>query len=132
MVLNFSKTTPWGDPTNFEQLILSGEKIHTIRKGNRWSSGDFIHMSTGSRTPNYNQFNADRKDLQICKSVQEISIHYQPGVEFPVIEVDGVILGFIRSRLLAVNDGFKDEEYLYSWFKEDFKGQIIHWTDYRY
>jgi hypothetical protein len=33
---------------------------------------------------------------------------------------------------LARNDGFDSVEDFFSFFPEDFKGKIIHWTDLRY
>lgn len=49
-VLTFSKVFPQkhinaGEPTNFKEKILSGEKIHTIRpETNKWKIGDQISM----------------------------------------------------------------------------------------
>ena len=33
---------------------------------------------------------------------------------------------------LARNDGFDSIQAFFEWFKEDFEGKIIHWTDLRY
>ncbi len=47
-VLTFSKVFPQkhinaGEPTNFKEKILSGEKIHTIRpETNKWKIGTLI------------------------------------------------------------------------------------------
>src|SRR5690554_3897274 len=55
-------------------------KIHTIRAGNRWKSGDKIHMAYGSRTKNYQQFNKGIPELERVKSTESISVKYLKGL----------------------------------------------------
>jgi hypothetical protein len=114
MVLGFKK--------QFPEKIINGEKIHTIRKGYRWKAGTKIHFATGVRTKNYNQFNSG-----VCVSVQSIEIYYPSGN----VIIDGEL--FHKKVTLARNDGFDSFEELQDWFgKGIFKGQIIHWTDFKY
>ena len=114
--------------------ILDCTKIHTIRedKTNRWKAGNVIHGATGVRTKNYNQFFED-----VCRSTQKIEIKYDNKCsDWPAVIIDGkehriyhkpnVILQ------LAMNDGFKHPSEFSEWFKSDFKGKIIHWTDFKY
>ena len=119
MVLGFHK--------RFVDGILAGRKIHTIRHGYRWSKGREIHMATGVRTSNYNQFNKKHPHLQVCKEIQTIEI-----IGAHNVTVDDVPLHRYQIEELAVNDGFKSSVGLFQWFKDDFYGQIIHWTDYCY
>ena len=39
---------------------------------------------------------------------------------------------FEEIELLAKHDGFNSMEDFFKWFDKDFKGKIIHWTDFRY
>ncbi len=143
MILGF-KTEIFGKPTNFVSKICLAyifnkpaniQKIHTIRKGNRFKGGEKLHMATGVRTKHYEQFNLNIEGLQRCISVQDIKISWK---EFPffstcIIEIDGKEIQ--DKSILAMNDGFTDTlnyEHFLKYFNTDFEGQIIHWTDYRY
>jgi len=113
-------------------------KIHTIRrdKKNRWKAGVNIHFVINNRTPERFQFAPVIK----CVSVQKIEIIYSDedlcehnGVE-PVVKIDGRILDFYKNEYdeLAINDGFESTEAFFKYFKEDFTGKLIHWTDKKY
>ena len=116
---------------DFVPKIKEGSKIHTIRedKPNRWKKGNTIHFATGVRTKNYNQFHEGK-----CTSVQQIKITYPPTDTFSdiIIEIDGIILNMEAMQTLAYNDGFKHLLKFCLWFSKDFKGKIIHWTDFEY
>lgn len=115
---------------------LIREKIHTIRedKHNRWKVGMKIHFYVGSNTKNAFQF----APVVECKGVQNIEIiHTDWQTKIGVFEcfsvsVDERILSFEEIDALAKNDGFKSIPDFLSWFNKDFKGRIIHWTDFRY
>jgi len=142
MILSFKKQFPWGKPMSFKEKILSGQKIHSIRedKKGRWKPGMSIHMAYGVRTKFYDCF----CDKHKCKSTQSIKInHYPTG--YPMISreviIDGELFykldgfsarGSERMEQLAKNDGFDSVEDFFQWFSRDFKGEIIHWTDFRY
>lgn len=136
-----------------DDVVLSGKipglghlhaKLHTIRAGNRWKAGDRIHMAYGVRTKNYQCFNEGIPELETVKSVQSIEIihytvHMKPleimgfkggSSRFIVMKIDGKYYGGYRQ--VAINDGFEDVDQFYKWFKKDFSGQILHWTDLRY
>lgn len=143
----------------FVDKILRIEKIHTIRldKSNRWKEGCHIHMATGVRTKNYRQFNEKRRELSICKGVQNIEIircddlqrsEYN-GTEYIYdfyseqlketfqlvfsIKIDSRYLTKAEIVNLSFYDGFNSPEDLFEWFKlRDFKGKLIHWTEFRY
>jgi len=139
MVLGF-KTQINGKPTGFPEKILAGTKIHSIRAGNRWKPGMLIHPATGVRTKHYKQITAGT--LTVI-SVQDIEIRFNEMFSTVVI-IDG-LFGYESSMIqdrqvlqnLAANDGFDCFEDFAKAFQsihpgEIFKGQIIHWTDYRY
>ena len=157
MVLGF-KTKIDGKLTYFVQKILACvmpeykkefiPKIHSIRNGNRWKAGMLIHMATGVRTKNYFQFNQNIRGLEQCKSVQSIDIQY--SLDYIYVIIDGKTEAIWRNHKsldndfysneidcpmifqLAKNDGFNSVTDFFRWFNSNFKGQIIHWTDFRY
>lgn len=137
MILSFKK--------RFVDKILSGTKIHTIRedKPGRWKAGNRIHMATGVRTPNYDQFNKNRDDLLECKLVQKIEFfRYLKDQMF--VKINGSPLSFEMLKILAKNDGFDSWKDMFEWFvpidgskpiekQENYwKGKIIHWTNFKY
>lgn len=142
MIISFKQKFPWGKPTNFENKIKSGVKIHTIRedKHNRWKPGMKIQMAHGVRTKHYRCFD----DSRICTGAQSIKInYYYNGVtpEKMEIIIDGDLFysqseyggyGSKNLDLLAKNDGFDATSYFFKWFIHDFEGWILHWTDFRY
>ncbi len=113
-------------PTNFEQKIKSGEKIHTIRvdEKSRWKQGNKIHFATGVRSSNYNCFKHGT-----CSGVQQIEIDINYSVK-----VDGNNLNKMQIQALAWNDGFISVDDFKAWFKPylPFQGKLIHWTERRY
>lgn len=122
MILSFKE--------QFVEPILKGTKIHTIREdaSDRWHEGRIIHFDTNVRTPDQYRFKED-----VCKGVQEISFDYKDEkLVVPIIRIDGKRLGHLDAMFLAQNDGFKSVHDLINWFDSDFKGKIIHWTDFRY
>ena len=112
-------------PTNFQEKVLSGEKIHTVRwdAKNRWRPGMKIHFATGVRTNNYNCFKEG-----VCTAVQSIEIKERD------VYIDGVRLNWDELEEFAKNDGFDDLEGFWAWFDSysPFTGKIIHWTNKRY
>lgn len=95
-------------------------------------------MANGVRTKNYNCFKED-----VCTSVQSIKIlHFNDSPHFTInIFVDGHIKFVRREHVntgnkfmekLAKNDGFDSVEDFFKWFKGDFHGVLIHWTDFKY
>ena len=120
-----------GFKERFVQPIMAGRKKHTIRedKHNRWRSGKQIHFATGVRTKNYNNFKTGT-----CRSIQKIKIEYIGTFSYldAEVKVDGKILSNEEINILAKNDGFESIEDFFEWFNKDFKGKIIHWTDFKY
>lgn len=131
MILGFKKHFADKTETLLAEKILSGEKIHSLREGDRWEEGNSIQMAYGVRTKNYNQFNANRVDLQNCKSTQEVFMTCNYDLE---ITVDDKYLLPIQIDLLIKNDGLTRSQFINWFFKNSdcWKGQIIHWTDFKY
>lgn len=121
MILSFKK--------EFEPLITSGSKIHTIRedKPNRWKKDRCIHFATGVRTKHYNQFKKG-----VCVSVQDIEVLPSKNVDEFTIYIDGNRACLTQMVTLAKNDGFKNLHEFSRFFKDGVKGKIIHWTNHNY
>lgn len=108
-------------------------KIHTIRedKANRWKEGNMIHFVINNRTKDRFQF----APVVFCTGVQKIEIKYN---DYPVVIIDNRPL-YISNKedysilhKLAQNDGFETIEEFFGYFNKDFKGKIIHWTNFEY
>lgn len=121
-----------GFKDQFVDKILSGIKIHTIRKNDilplRWVEGRKMHMATGVRTKKYNNFNTT-----VCTGTQKIIIIPM----YHDVFVDNVLLGCSEMHRLILNDGFVCSADFFAWFSKVSKGknyeaEIIHWTNYRY
>lgn len=166
MILGFKTKFPWGQETRFAEKILLphfiydpikkyfseticiAPKVHTIREGQRWKAGDWIHMATGVRTKFYKQFNKGIPELAKCRSTQRIDIiHRGPGCA--IIFVDRKVkfsriirqveplgtfeFGGLWFNDFWKNDGFDCEVDFWKWFSKPLRnGQIIHWTDLKY
>ncbi len=111
-------------------------KIHTIRAGHRWKTGDKLHMVINNRQKNRFQF----APVLEAKSVQDFEIK-DFGIVCTVNVDDEKIAEFhdglgyqttVDFKSLCINDGFDNELAFMRYFKGDFKGQIIHWTNHRY
>lgn len=89
--------------TEFERRIKRGEKIHTIRKGDRWKPGTKIHFWMGTpRNPG-----SDPQRFFVNLDVSEFWVH-QWGKERPVIQTKD----FLRMRGLNLFDPPNTEYYL--------------------
>lgn len=114
-------------------------KLHTIREDphNRWTPGMDIHMVINNRTKDRFQFAPVLK----CVSVQKIEIEWMNGVAW--VSIDNRTFTTFRkangrceygenAKDLARNDGFPSVEAFFKYFNSDFKGELIHWTNFKY
>lgn len=112
-------------PTNFEEKIKKGIKLHTIRwdDKDRWKEGRKIHFATGARTSKYNCFKEG-----VCTGTQKIEISIRR------VFIDGKLLTLETLEELAINDGFDSLDDFWWWFDQysPFEGKIIHWSNLRY
>lgn len=124
-----------------KSILDLAPKIHTIRadKANRWKPGNDIHFVINNRTKNRLQFAPVLK----VTAVQTIEIKHLVG--YAEVLIDGKHFGEIyhhgineiyeysnELEKLASNDGLWPIEEFFSYFKEDFTGKIIHWTNFKY
>jgi hypothetical protein len=132
MILGFKQKFKDGTPTNFESKILTGEKIHSLREGDRWRAGKSIQMAFGVRTKKYRQFNINNPELQTCISRQRIFMTHTYEIE---ITIGYKYLMPHEIDLLIKNDGLTRQQFI-DWFfpnkKDEWIGEIIHWTNFRY
>ena len=124
MILSFSQD-------QFRDRILDGTKIHTIRQDRteRWKPGMVMHMWRG------NPRNVSKNPKEFCTRYRLVSkqeIFISPKLKQVQITVDGDKKTVYDMIELALNDGFDDEQQFWDYFTEDFKGYILHWTDYQY
>lgn len=122
----------------FVAPILEGIKLHTIRTdaGHRWKPGMAIHMATGVRSKNYNEFKR-----AFCVSVQAVKMDFTPEWGFDIY-IDGRILSLSEIEVLVYSDGFTDRQPIaliefIGFFKAKAKkgiytGRLIHWTALTY
>lgn len=128
-------------------------KTHSIRRDakDRWKVGMSIDFFINIRTKSAHLF-APRVPV---KSLQKIKFTWKEKPEgFQImgtfvdrtceINIDGKFYGdayFYKGELmsgsytleqLAHNDGFNTVEEFFAWFKEDFTGKLIHWTNLKY
>lgn len=118
----------------YNELYINPKK-HTIRKdtNNKWKAGNNIHFVINNRTKNRFQF----APVVQCFSTQEIFITYNERIcekhsSEPAVFIDDKIVDYKTIEALAINDGFENEMDFFAWFRNDFKGKIIHWTSLKY
>jgi len=126
------------DPNHWWYPFMSCKpKLHTIREDvrDRWHHGRIIHFMQWTGKPYYSKC-YHFAPLIPCMGFQTIEIEYLGGK--PIVVIDhrhfyNPMVGVDRGILqLAQNDGFETIDQFFRWFKADFKGKIIHWTDLRY
>jgi hypothetical protein len=109
----------------FVPLIVAGTKIHTIRAGQRWQTGDVAHFCVRAHQPDQFEFWPPHQVL----SVQQIAL---TATE---LRVDGRLLPPAELLALAQADGFETANELLAFFADKplpFEGQLVHWTTCQY
>ncbi|MHC0441597.1 hypothetical protein [Flavobacterium sp. 3-210] len=128
---------------NEDAVDFSG-KLHTIREDlkNRWKKGNKIDFFINARQPDMFRFAPVVPVIEI----QNIEFLWNKGfVDTVSIYIDGECyvqnygIEFNsssqrqeRMENLATNDGFDSVEDFLKYFNADFKGKIIHWTNFKY
>lgn len=78
MILSFSDRFPWGGPTNFQDKIDRGYKVHTFRIGDRWRPDMPIHFWMGNpRNP--------KRAFPFFPTAAYIWEPYKEGDKLPVV-----------------------------------------------
>lgn len=139
MILSFSRP-------EFKFLILSKNKIHTIRrdKSNRWNVGRTIHFWLGNPRNTRSKNKPHHFAVGIVSRVVEIEFRWLNEVlyaegyapyrceysgKFCEVYIDGKLCKTDRVVRLAKQDGFVNVDEFFKWFNEDFFGKIIYWDD---
>lgn len=137
----------------FEMVKEAKPKFHTIRedKKNRWKVGTNIDFFINCRQKDMFRF----APVLPVVSTQKIEFiwkentenHTCLGTKFDricTIKIDdnfygdayllndSVVSSSYTIPTFANNDGFDTPDKLFAYFNEDFKGKIIHWTDFKY
>ncbi|WP_114752309.1 hypothetical protein [Pleomorphovibrio marinus] len=109
---------------------ITDKKLHTIRKGHHFKTGDKIQLAVWSGKPYCSP------QIRICPELEVVKTY-----DFEVINNQFIIDGWFfydpyksvfhnHFEELTKNDGLSTDDFL-SWFKfpSDFKGQVICWVD---
>lgn len=145
-VLTFSKVFPQkhinaGEPTNFKEKILSGEKIHTIRpETNKWKIGDQISMRYWTGKPYHSKQEIFCEKFEVVELIPICIVGIWSGNS----QTPNDPINFIKEakdlyskkemEKIAKNDGLNFNQ-LESWFKlneKSFKGTLIAWQPTNY
>lgn len=137
-------------------IMQQTPKIHTMREDpyDRWKPGMSIQMVY--RGPKYSildHFNKGIPELEKLKGKQKCRVQYNdkitPDLRPCGIYIDDQLVweGFVGKSFanscgsekdrkwiesFAKNDGFESSIEFFRWFKKDWSGFILHWTDFRY
>ena len=107
MNINYSTRYPWKGKTDFDAKILSGEKIHTIRRTNRGvKPGDVLSHGNSGRGYLREEFLVNH-----CTGTQEIELVFSNEKIIAAI-VDGKKADW---KLIAKNDGLTEKQFN-DWF----------------
>jgi len=113
---------------NFTRVVES-PVLHIIVADNfnQWKPGKIIRIKSEDNTET--QLMPDFK----CVSTQKIHIKYKRELSsIPMVFVDDNNICESEIKILSKNCGFDSTYDFCEYFKENFKGKIIHWTRLRY
>lgn len=127
----------WKD-TPYRPKITTIRALRRTKTGEiakkQWKAGDYIHPAVNNRSKDYFQF-APTLD---CIRVQDIIIiRNSDYLNETIVKVDGRKLKQDEVQQLAWNDGFNNLVEFWMLFATEknnyeYKGKIIHWTDFKY
>lgn len=138
-VIMISKTFPSyhsrkGEPTNFKEKILEGEKIHTIRQNYALWEKRAKKVNAGLAVVSLREWEGMPRRSKQVEIMQLEKIGVQ-SIENPnsTILIDNVGKPLLRWDKISKNDGLELEDFQ-EWFKECTKklNAIIYFTDFRY
>lgn len=133
MSTSFMKDHPRaGEPTKFDQKILSGEKIYTIRANYDYWKPIIDSVNAGEGVLSVRKWSGKpyrSKQVEICQ-FEEAGIQRIKRIARSGWLVDDCLQSMTD---LAGNDGLSQKDFR-DWFKEDldFEGALIHFTDFNY
>lgn len=120
-----------GQPTAFPVQVAIGRKIHTLRENEKgyFKDGDMVSVRHWTGAP----YRSKQKEIvQVRIGIEPVVLSYSSRFYF----VAAIGQKLIQPRFIAANDGLELGDFL-SWFFPDgkfgeFRGDIIHFTDFRY
>lgn len=126
-------------PTDFENKIKGGSKIHTIRYDGKdaWNKR-YSDIMSGRKYLSVREwtgrpYNSDQRELVRYDKIgmQRITMTYDSSDSEPEVWVDGKK---VPVEEVAKNDGLSVEDFVSWFFDKDnvFEGVIVHFTDFRY
>ncbi|HVI07016.1 MAG TPA: ASCH domain-containing protein [Candidatus Binatia bacterium] len=111
--------------SRFVPFILAGHKRHTIREERVHPDkpGNVLHLYTGLRTKHARLICRVK-----CAAIEDIEIRASRR-----IYIQGSVLDRYEAEALARSDGFESFDDMMAFWngRLPFKGQIIHWTNFR-
>jgi len=125
--------------------IIWTPKIHTFREDphNRWKAGmkvSMVYRGAGYKILDW--FNEGIPELDTIKSIQKIKIKWiditvtiegeKKNMQTPCFFIDGKEQDLRNFDKIIINDGFSSMKQFSKWFKKDWSGKILHFTDFRY
>lgn len=135
-----------GEPTEFEEKILSGDKPHTIRGNIEYWRGIIREVQSGRailsiRTWSGKPYRSKQREIkQITKedkpSIERVFMTYSPHLGYEASVNGAELFGAIAREELAQKDGLNVWDFSEWFFKpgkvEEFSGVIIHFNDFKY
>lgn len=109
-------------------------KLHTIRedKTNRWKAGMKIDFFINVRTKDMFRFAPVLPVVSVQSFEVEKLCNTGEWYKDFIVLVDNLYQDVNGINQIALNDGFDTVEDFFSYFNENFKGKLIHWTDKKY
>ena len=132
-----------GDESNLKPDFTP--KIHTFRADphNRWKAGmkvSMVYRGAGYKILDW--FNEGIPELDTIKSIQKIKIKWiditvtiegeKKNMQTPCFFIDEKEQDLRNFDKIIINDGFSSMKQFSKWFKKDWSGKILHFTDFRY
>ena len=130
-----------GEATDFEEKVMDGRKIHTIRyNGNDVWAKRYKDIMEGRKYLSLRQwtgrpYNSEQREIAKVEKIglQKVTMTYSSGDSLPQVWIDGKPQDI---ETVAKNDGMTVEEFV-EWFfgksKENiFEGVVIQFTDFKY
>jgi len=108
-------------------------KIHTIRqdKNNCWYIGQKIHFKEWEEKPYRSKTNQFAPILKVT-NIETIQIKWNKKTKQVFVYINNQLISDEEIIELSKNDGFDNVIDFLEYFSEDFRGKIIHWTNFKY
>jgi hypothetical protein len=114
-------------------IRITGQKLHTIRNGNRFKTGEKVQLAVWSGKPYVSP------QIKICPEMEVLCYNFEveknnvpTGPEW-INSINNEEISENTLKIVADNDGLSLQDFK-NWFKypSEFDGQIIAWVDPMY